>query len=643
NKQAFAEFNSCMTELDPTTIPAMPARRVTRTVTAPPKFEDQVFAAPTDLSMPSTQISAPIETVSILWDNPVHPAMAPTTEEAAPIKTAAIMWDNPPVIEKYEMDDEEKDMAGQSAFSVRSLAETETAAGAQGATGASPAPSLLKDRLAEARAEAGDPSVQPPPAPKQKPLFALPSFLMKDQAETEQTAPAQETPAETKQAEEIQAPPPAVEMNEPADEFQPISDTAQSSSPEENLFPASPSPVATTLVKQAPAAIQEQPKEEPPSIAFDAPAMAPETVPVPRADSVVSSKRSLSAPEPAINNYLFDNDTYAGIARAPIVTPSVSAPVAPSSPTRADEMDSYSTEMPKVDKTDVLDAEILSPKASKPAAKSIPVAKPAAPVAPPVMAPVIAAPAMPEPIVTVPEAAEPVAAPVIRSAPPILPKPKLDPVPAPRLLPPVPVEPAALPPSISPEEMPEIKKATTVRAPVRNISGKETGFRPAPVVPSGSWSSRILDATSQNGKDAFCLLENQFKNGSRLMIAQRADGFSTVGINYGVDMLQMNRNYNVTIQVDNEFDEDFTGYAETPHTLIVQMGKKRSFFDTLGAARAMRVAMSGVASSFKIDTIGTALNKFSACLAILGRPAVGAQESIIPQAETSTFQGNSNE
>src|SRR5690606_27546871 len=68
----------------------------------------------------------------------------------------------------------------------------------------------------------------------------------------------------------------------------------------------------------------------------------------------------------------------------------------------------------------------------------------------------------------------------------------------------------------------------------------------------------------------------------------------------------------------------FSAYAENPRVLVVQLGKKRSFFETLDSAHALRVAIPGAASSFKLDTLKDGLDDFSDCVVGLGGEKIEA-------------------
>ena len=134
----------------------------------------------------------------------------------------------------------------------------------------------------------------------------------------------------------------------------------------------------------------------------------------------------------------------------------------------------------------------------------------------------------------------------------------------------------------------------------------------------GQWQTRSINAASNNPNDVFCLIENKFDNNVSIMIGQRADGYSTLGLNYGIDMLSPNKQYQVDVKVDNGFDESFMGYAESGHTLIVQLGKKASFFNMLPAAHNIVVAIPGSATNIAAQGIAGNLNNFSDCLQKIG-------------------------
>ncbi len=199
---------------------------------------------------------------------------------------------------------------------------------------------------------------------------------------------------------------------------------------------------------------------------------------------------------------------------------------------------------------------------------------------------------------------------IIRELPPALP---------PAIRPPLSVsaEPPALPRhynTVIPSVGQPAQRSPSTSKPPR----KRADFRPAPSAGKGSWGTRVVEPENGDTSRRFCLMEKNFENDSLLMIGQRGDGHSTLGIHYGIDMLQTDRDYKVTVQVDGEFEESFMAYAENPRVLVVQLGKKRSFFETLDGAEALRVAMPGTASSFKLDTLAQGLQEFSDCVVALG-------------------------
>jgi len=164
-----------------------------------------------------------------------------------------------------------------------------------------------------------------------------------------------------------------------------------------------------------------------------------------------------------------------------------------------------------------------------------------------------------------------------------------------------------------------ISTDTLVPAPVMHKSF--TGFKPPAAAAKGAWRTRVMNQTTRDPKDAFCLIENNFDNDLILMIAQRQDGYSTLGLNYGIDMLQPGKTYQVSVRIDDMFDETFVGNAESSRTLVVQMGKKPSFFNTLPNSQAVRIAIPGAASTFSIQGIIASLPEFSNCIAKIGGSA----------------------
>lgn len=164
-----------------------------------------------------------------------------------------------------------------------------------------------------------------------------------------------------------------------------------------------------------------------------------------------------------------------------------------------------------------------------------------------------------------------------------------------------------------------MSKAMVPLSPQETRQKTVSAFKPAPSEPLSGWSIQTINSLSPKANDAFCLMESSFKNGTSLMIGQRVDGYSTLGVDYGIAMLKKGQEYEVLVQIDGIFEESFSAYAENTDTLVVQMGKKQSFFDSARSANALRVSMPGVASSFELRNITVGIAQFSDCLEKLSR------------------------
>ena len=180
--------------------------------------------------------------------------------------------------------------------------------------------------------------------------------------------------------------------------------------------------------------------------------------------------------------------------------------------------------------------------------------------------------------------------------------------------------PPAPPPIIAPvQQMKIVQAPAPAPAAVTSPQPAPPRVKTLPQAASrvGGWKMRTVQgaAGDKSGGD-FCLLQASFDNSLTLMLGQRADGFATLGVNYGLDMLQIRRDYRVNVATDNGFDEDFTGYAENAKTIIAQMGRKASFFQALAGARQVAVTMPGVVSVFDVSGIIEALPEFEKCAGV---------------------------
>lgn len=193
-------------------------------------------------------------------------------------------------------------------------------------------------------------------------------------------------------------------------------------------------------------------------------------------------------------------------------------------------------------------------------------------------------------------------------------------------------------PAMAPKVIDTTKVSVTASAssvpavPVIPAAAKNTPQIPASS-PSEAWSIRLMGSTSDKD-NAFCLMENKFNNHASLMVGQRADGYSTIGINYGVDMLDTGRHYSTLVKLDNSFEENFNGYAESGRMMIVQLGKKPSFFAQLAHSQSLQVTLPGVASNFAVQGVNIALQDFGNCLASIGGTLpTGAPATTIAQGQ----------
>lgn len=165
--------------------------------------------------------------------------------------------------------------------------------------------------------------------------------------------------------------------------------------------------------------------------------------------------------------------------------------------------------------------------------------------------------------------------------------------------------------------VPVVPVATTMTSMVAPVPSAMTNITAPETTATGSWKTRMIAAQSDK-EQPFCVMENKFAGNVALMIGQRADGYSTIGINYGIDMLVPGKTYSALVQIDQDFEENFSAFAQAGHLLIVQLGKKPSLFALLGQAQNLRVAVPGSASNFAVQGLTPALENFDTCLKSIG-------------------------
>lgn len=141
-------------------------------------------------------------------------------------------------------------------------------------------------------------------------------------------------------------------------------------------------------------------------------------------------------------------------------------------------------------------------------------------------------------------------------------------------------------------------------------------FKPPPAATATPWEAKNIAA--KNGNSGYCILQSRFANQQSLFLSRSADGSATLGVDYGMDLLQTNRDYKTTVQVDNLFTEDFIGQARQPNLLVVQMGRKDSLFAAAAQGKALHVEMEGGASTFDISGAKGQMSSFNSCLGTQG-------------------------
>jgi hypothetical protein len=91
-----------------------------------------------------------------------------------------------------------------------------------------------------------------------------------------------------------------------------------------------------------------------------------------------------------------------------------------------------------------------------------------------------------------------------------------------------------------------------------------------------------------------------------------------------MDLLQLDRDYKTTVHVDHLFAEDFIAKARQTNLLVVQMGRKDSFFDALRQGKALHVALDGGASTFDIAALRDVVPAFNTCMVEQGGTGLSA-------------------
>lgn len=141
-----------------------------------------------------------------------------------------------------------------------------------------------------------------------------------------------------------------------------------------------------------------------------------------------------------------------------------------------------------------------------------------------------------------------------------------------------------------------------------------------------NWTVKNVRETSDF--PSYCLISNRFENGMGLYATRSPDGNSTLGLDFGFDILEQDRRYAVTVEVDHLFNNDFTAQASDDVMMVIQMGKKDTFFNALRQGQALHISMPGAASTFDLANINASYNEFTQCLALQNGAAIA--ETVTP-------------
>lgn len=178
-------------------------------------------------------------------------------------------------------------------------------------------------------------------------------------------------------------------------------------------------------------------------------------------------------------------------------------------------------------------------------------------------------------------------------------------------------------PKIEPEK-PLIVEPKVAPAPVY----QPKVFTPPPAAPLQNWTVKNIAAT--NDLPSYCLISNRFENGMGVYATRSPDGNSTLGLDFGFDVLEQDRLYKVSVEIDHLFSDSFTAQASDEVMMVVQMGQQDAFFNALRTGQALHISMPGAASTFALDNLTPSYQQFKQCLKLQNGTAIVETQKPLP-------------
>jgi hypothetical protein len=404
----------------------------------------------------------------------------------------------------------------------------------------------------------------------------------------------------------------------PAKPYQPQAKQADTKVADQKV---SESKIVENKVAAAPASIQwDKPVVTAPSHSVEAPTPAVTTTQAPQTASAQTAPSIFSGQPAAIRSVAPIAKT--NVAPAPVLaaqpaTTAVATPVTAAVATTIEQPAPAKT-------TDQTKPKISAEKPIKPddvlARAATPQNAPAVPVTTPAAPPVLAAPALPPAIIAEEQIAPPAPRQMARSSEPARSASHAVAV----TFPEDEIEDISGDIGSAPAWSAEVAQNKPLAVPSALLQSKPTGatkFVPPASLAVTAWSV----STAGEREGGYCVIKNRFNNQQNLFVSRAVDGSTTLGIDYGMDLLQLNRDYKATIHVDHIFVEDFIGQARQENLLVVQMGRKDSFFDALRQGKELHVALEGGASTFDISGLNKAVPDFNTCLVQQGGSGLSAR------------------
>lgn len=140
--------------------------------------------------------------------------------------------------------------------------------------------------------------------------------------------------------------------------------------------------------------------------------------------------------------------------------------------------------------------------------------------------------------------------------------------------------------------------------------------------------------TMQNLKK-YCAMVNKFDEGVTLAFARSPDGLGSLAINFAGRVLDAGKNYDVTLQVDDNETRQYTVNAANASSIVIQIGQDEAFYTTLGGNGVLHVDFSSLTMDFMLEGFASSYISLVSCADRLPRDTATKTAAAAPPPASS--------